>query len=246
MMRCLGLINARGNSRGVPGKNARLLGGTPLIGWSIAVARGVARLDEVAVSTDSEELAGIAREHGAEVPFMRPAELAGDEVLQIEVVRHALVYYQAMGVCWDAVVLLQPTCPLRSRGDVEACLDVYTQGNANGDEGGDVDTVITVVESNASLPNTLYVEDETGCAVPRFPATAQPGGVVRQQGERLYHRVGSVYVLSVRDALEGRLYGDRVRMVQVPPERALDIDTPYDWALLEAWVAAHGLRAGGA
>jgi CMP-N-acetylneuraminic acid synthetase len=124
-MRVVGVIPARGGSKGVPRKNVRLVGGKPLVVWSIDAARGAKRLSEWVVSTEDEEIAAVARQHGARV-LPRPRALAGDEVSTLAVVQHALEHVPA-----DVVVVLHPTSPIRRPGRVDACVDLFQESGAD-------------------------------------------------------------------------------------------------------------------
>ena len=140
-MKYVALICARGGSKGVPGKNIRMLAGKPLIGWAIQVAKQVNQISRVIVSTDSEEIARIAKEQGAEVPFIRPSVLAEDNSPEWLVWRHALDYLADDGrEDLGGLVVIPPTSPLRSSQDIEKCINEY--------EGKEVDVVITVSEAH--------------------------------------------------------------------------------------------------
>ena len=137
----IGIIPARGGSRGLPGKNVRQMCGKPLIAWSIEKALKSRHLDVVLVSTDSAEIAAIASEHGAEVPFLRPAELATDTANSYDVIRHALTHYrQSAGRVFDYTALLEPTSPLREDDDIDRVL-VALDAAAR-----DFDSVVTMGE----------------------------------------------------------------------------------------------------
>ena len=142
-IKVIAFIFARGGSKGLPGKNIRLLGGKPLIAWSIEHALAVKRIERIIVSTDSEEIAVVAREYGAEVPFIRPAELARDNSPEWMAWRHALNYLsESTGVLPEVMVSVPATAPLRHALDIENCLDEY--------EKSDADIVITVTEAHRS------------------------------------------------------------------------------------------------
>ena len=137
MARILGLINARGGSKGIPGKNTKPLLGKPLIAWSVETAKACPSINRVIVSTEDKTIANIAREYGAETPFMRPKELATDECLQIDVIIHAVEWLEKTeGSKYDYICLLQPTCPVRLVDDVEGALKLLIESKA--------DSVITV------------------------------------------------------------------------------------------------------
>lgn len=129
-MKYLAVIPARGGSKGLPGKNIRLLAGVPLIAWSIKQALGSSRIDCVHVSTDDHGIAEVARAHGADVPYLRPAELAQDTTPTEPVMTYALDWYERAGRTFDAIMLLQPTSPLRFPGTLDAALDAFESRNA--------------------------------------------------------------------------------------------------------------------
>src|SRR5688572_11061137 len=123
-MRVLGIIVARGGSKGIPGKNLRLLGGKKLIDYSIQAAQNAANLTDFLLSTDSEEIAEHARVIGAPVPFLRPADLADDVISPIHAVLHAKRFMESQGAAFDAVMMLQPTAPFRNSTDIDGAINV--------------------------------------------------------------------------------------------------------------------------
>ena len=138
-MKIIAFIFARGGSKGLPNKNIKILNGKPLIAWSIEHAKKINRIDRVIVSTDSEEIAKIAREFGAEVPFMRPLELATDESPEWLSWQHGLKYLKSIDGCLPDLMLSIPaTAPLRNVGDINNVIDEYQRN--------DTDMVITVTE----------------------------------------------------------------------------------------------------
>lgn len=137
----IAIIPARGGSKGLPGKNIRPMCGKPLIAWTIEKALKSRHLDVVMVSTDSPEIAAIARKHGAEVPFLRPAELASDMANSYDVIRHALGHYrQSAGMEFDYTALLEPTSPLREDDDIDRVLVALDEA------AGDFDSIVTLGE----------------------------------------------------------------------------------------------------
>lgn len=229
-MRVLGLIPARGGSKGVPRKNVRPLGGRPLIAWTVMAALDAARLSRVVVSTDDAEIADAARFAGAEVPFLRPPELARDDTPTLPVVQHALRTLEAEGDRYDAVCLLQPTNPFRTAATIDACI-------ARMDESG-ADAVVSVLPVPAEHnPHWVYFRGADGAL--RL-ATGEPQPIPRRQAlPPAFHREGSVYVSRMRCVLElGSLYGERVLGVEVDPRYSVNIDTPDDWARAELVAAA--------
>lgn len=224
-MKAIAFIFARGGSKGLPGKNIRPLGGKPLIAWSIEHALAVRRIARVIVSTDSQEIAAVAREHGAEVPFIRPEELARDESPEWLAWRHALNYLlDEEGVLPDAMVSVPTTAPLRSSLDIENCLDEYEKGGA--------DMVITVTDAHRSpYFNMVKVNPDgtVGLVMPPQSVVAR-----RQDVPTVFDMTTVAYVARPEFVLtHNATFEGRVRHVHVPLERAIDIDTLLDFRIAE-------------
>lgn len=225
-MRVLGLIPARGGSKGVLRKNARVLAGRPLIAWTAEAALSSASLDRVILSTEDDEIAALGCSAGLEVPFRRPSSLASDSSPMIDVVLHALAWAQAEGEAFDAVCLLQPTSPLRTSHDIDGVIRLLAETEA--------DTVFSTLDiPREHHPDWAFVEGEDGGL---HIATGGHEPVARRQDLRpAYHREGSVYAALTRVVLTRRsLYGDRIRPYPIEPERSINIDTPEDWDRAEA------------
>ena len=221
-------IFARGGSKGVPRKNIRPLAGKPLIAYAIEAARASRLVDRVVVSTDDTEIADVARAHGAEVPFLRPAELAQDSTSEWLAWQHALrALAGAPGQpapAIDVLVSVPPTAPLRSAADIDACIEKLT--------GGDADIVITVKPAERNPYFNMVVLDDQQTArraiVPDRP-------ILRRQDARTVYDMTTVayaarpsYVLRSSGVFDGK-----VQAVVIPAERALDIDTELDFAYAE-------------
>ena len=236
-MRVLGLIPARGGSKGVPRKNVRELGGTPLIGHTIEAARRSARIDRIVVSTEDEEIASVARSLGAEVPFMRPDSLAQDETPMLPVLVHALERLIAGGWTPDAICLLQPTFPFRRATDIDACIDALDAKKA--------DCVISVHRVPHEFnPHWVYLEGPGGSL--RLSTGESEPIPRRQELPVAFHRSGSVYVSRTRTILEGgSIYGDRVVGYETAAASRCNIDTMEDWAEAEKLVLEWGEDATG-
>jgi N-acylneuraminate cytidylyltransferase len=217
-------IFARGGSKGLPGKNIRAFGGKPLIAWSIECALSVKAIDEVIVSTDSEEIAETSRKYGAGVPFMRPGELATDESPEWLSWKHALEYLKhSSGGLPEVMVSLPATSPLRAVNDVESCIDLFTKGGC--------DAVVTVSEAHRN-PYFNMVRDKSDGSIELVMKNSQ---VSRRQDAPIIRDLATVcyvanpeFVLSHDSIFEGR-----VKAVNVPKERAIDIDSLLDFQIAE-------------
>jgi CMP-N,N'-diacetyllegionaminic acid synthase len=227
-MRVLGLIPARAGSKGVPGKNVRLLAGKPLIQYTIESALAARRLARVVVTTESSDIAELARRLGAEVPFTRPEALARDESPMLPVVLHALAALEAAGDRFDAVCLLQPTCPLRRPEAIDGCIDLLERSGA--------DSVVSVLDVPARYhPRWVFLEQGDGSLAPAI-AGALPSR--RQDLPPARHRDGSIYVTGRTALLEhGTLYGARMLGWPMDPAQSVNIDDADDWARAERLLA---------
>jgi CMP-N-acetylneuraminic acid synthetase len=224
-LKVLGLIPARGGSKGVSRKNIRLLNGKPLLVYTAEAALASRRLSQVVLTTDDEDIAEIGRKCGVDVPFLRPPELAEDNTPMLPVVQHAVSWMDKHSEQFDAVCLLQPTNPLRSPDDIDGCIDLFTARNA--------DAVVTVLAVPAEHhPFWVYFEDDSGIL------SLSNGGNVpvprRQELPPAFHREGSVYVTR-RNVLmdENSLYGERLLGYRLDRERSVNIDLPADWERAE-------------
>ncbi len=232
-MRVLGIITARGGSKGIPGKNLKLLAGRPLLDYSIDAANDTP-LDRLILSTEDRKIADAARTLGCEVPFMRPAELARDETPHLPVIQHAVQWLQDHdGYRPDVVLTLQPTSPLRSAADSAAALRMLELSGA--------DSVVSVTEVTAHAhPMRMLKVDDQGFA--RLFATGEPvrNRINRRQDlPQAWVMNGAVYACrtEVLFAAEPSLYGDRVVAYPMPPERSISIDDLDDWAAAERAIA---------
>jgi CMP-N-acetylneuraminic acid synthetase len=213
------IITARGGSKGIPNKNLVLLAGKPLICWTIEAALGSPSVGRVLVSTDNEAIAEAACNGGAEVPFLRPAELARDDSPHIDVVCHALDWLkQQKGSLPDYVLLLQPTSPLRSSADIEQAFAIGCARNA--------DAVVSVTEAEQHPYLTKQITD-AGTLV-NFIATDIPY-LRRQALPKVYALNGALYLTRPAVLLEQRTFMPaRTFPYVMPRERSLDIDHPWD------------------
>lgn len=229
--RVIAVIPARGGSKAVPLKNIVPLGGKPLIVWSIEIAQAVTPVDRIIVSTDDAAIAAVAVQHGAEV-YRRPPHLATDTALVVDALRQLAETLRAEGEAGRVMVLLEPTCPFRSAADVTACIEELVRDHK--------DSVATFKTADLN-PHRAWVINE-GRPVP-FITEANPWQP-RQSLPPAYQLNGAVYAFRA-DLLPtesaGLLYG-RTGAVLMPPERSVDIDSEFDFAVAETLLTRGGFR----
>ena len=217
-LQTLALIPARGGSKGIPRKNIRLIAGKPLIAWTIEAALRSDRLDAVVVSTDDPEIAEVARQAGAQVPFLRPAALAQDDTPGIAPVLHALDLLQGYG----AVLLLQPTSPLRSTADIDACLGLALARQAV--------SVVSVTEPDTHPDWTYLLGADQRLTRPSADAPAAR----RQDLQPVVALNGALYFAQTDWLRQGqRLVAPETLAYVMPRARSVDIDDSLDWKLAE-------------
>lgn len=222
------IISARGGSRGVPGKNIRTLLGKPMIVWSIEQALAAPEIDRVVVSTDSEEIADVARDAGAETPFRRPPGLATSEAGKFDVFKHALAACEAhYGEEYEFYLDLDCTNPLRDVADISAAIAQFRQRRLRG-----VDGIFAICEARKNPYFNMVEPNETGAL--RLSKTL-PGTVVRRQdAPPVYEHVASIYIMTpeyVRRAsylLDGHMEG-----YDIGSEKSFDVDSELDFAIIE-------------
>jgi CMP-N-acetylneuraminic acid synthetase len=221
----LAVITARGGSKGIPKKNIKELGGKPLIAWTIEAARGSKHLDYFLVSTDDEEIAGVSREYGAPVPFMRPAELSTDAAKSIPVVQHAVEWLRAHeGKNFDYVMILQPTSPFRTAEDIDVCIEKIVDTNA--------DSVMSMVKLIDFSAPKLKVLD--GDIIKPWLSDEGKESKSRHELADVYKRNCAIYLTRADLIMQGDLFGKVSRAYLMPSERSVDINTSFDWTVVEA------------
>jgi CMP-N-acetylneuraminic acid synthetase len=222
----VGAIFARGGSKGVPRKNIRLLAGKPLIAYAIETARASALIDRVIVSTDDTEIAEVAQQYGAEVPFMRPEELARDDSPEWLAWQHAIRALEATdsNPKIDAFACIPPTSPLRAVEDVDACIQALLDSDA--------DLVITVKPAERNPYFNMVVLDDTGRARLAIPSDKDIHR--RQDSPRVYDITTVAYAARPEFVLNAHsMFEGKVKAIIVPAERALDIDSELDLKFAE-------------
>lgn len=226
-MRILGLIPARGGSKGIPRKNIKLLQGKALIEYSIETGLTCPLFDQVVISTEDEEIAAISKAAGAQVPFMRPKRLASDQSPTIDTVVHALRFFEEKEIQFDAVCLLQPTVPFRDLNDLSMAIRKFREQKA--------DSLISVREvPHTYNPHWIYEERESGFLI----GPGNNGAIIsrRQDLPKVFHRDGSVYLTKTEVILEkNSLYGDKISYHIMEASPSVNIDTPEDWIKAETY-----------
>lgn len=231
MSRCFAYVFARGGSKGVPGKNLRQLGNHPLIAYPIQTALATGLFERVIVSTDSKEIAGVAVRYGAEAPFLRPAELATDTASEWLAWQHALRMTETLYGLPDVFVSLPATSPFRNTQDVKRCIERI-------EENSSTDIVITAKHADRSPYFNMVRLDREGHA----HLVIEPDGklVRRQDVPEVFDVTTVAYAARPGFILRSHgLWDGSVGMVEVPAERALDIDTPFDFFMAECIAKAH-------
>jgi len=216
-LKIIGIIPARGGSKLIPGKNIKPLLGKPLIAYTIEVALEAGCLDRIIVSTDDGKIAEIAKEYGAEVPFIRPTSLALDSTPMLPVLQHAIEYLQKEeDYSPDVIVLLQPTSPLRKVGHIKEALEIFLER--------DVDSVISINEIRQR-----FGKFHQGVFESYFEE-----GLGRKDVEPFYYENGLIYVSKVENIVKrGSLYGQKIGAFIVEEGVSIDTDTPFEFQLAE-------------
>lgn len=223
-MKILGLIPARGGSKGVPKKNIKLLGKQPLIEYTINSAKESKFLTEIVISTDDEEIAIAAEVAGFKPPFIRPFEFAQDTSTSLEVVQHALAFYESQNIFFDAVCLLQPTSPFRERGSIDSAIEKFIDSKA--------DCLVSVLEiPHEYNPHWAFEESADGLLK---IATGESKIISRRQDlPKAFHRDGSIYISKTEVIKKGSFYGNSVAYIESNPQMYVNIDTMKDWETAE-------------
>ena len=224
-MKILYLIPARAGSKGLPGKNIKILGDKPLIVHTIDFAlKNIKEEDELCISSNDAEVLDIAKSLGVDVPFVRPEELASDTANSYDVIMHAIKHYEDNNKCFDLVLLLQPTSPFRSQDDFDTLIQSYDD---------EVEMVVSVKKAKENPYFTLFEENESG-----FLDKSKKGDFQRRQDcPDIFAFNGSMYLLKV-SALKNRSISEfkKTKKIVMPEERSIDIDTMADWILAEFYL----------
>jgi CMP-N,N'-diacetyllegionaminic acid synthase len=226
-MRILGIIPARGGSKGVLRKNIKFLGGQPLIKYTIDSALKSKLLSEVIVSTEDPEIAEVSKDAGADIPFLRPKDLAEDNTPTLPVIRHAILHYQEQGQPFDAICILQATSPFRDPGMIDACIEKFISTDA--------DTLISVKKVPDHFnPHWVFEEKEQGL----FAISTGDQSIIprRQQLPDTFYRDGMIYLVKADQIINGEtLFGSKVSAYATEGD-CINIDTIDDWLQAEAFI----------
>jgi CMP-N-acetylneuraminic acid synthetase len=218
----LAIVPARGGSKRIPGKNLALLAGRPLIDYTLEAARSASALTAIVVSTDNPLIAHRAEQQGALVPALRPSEMAQDSSPVVDALKHALLAFEDIDSRRaQAIVLLQPTSPLRTSADIDAAIDLFEAQHAD-----------TVTSVRLARDHPYYSWRQVAGAIVPFIGYREMG-LDRQELPPLYAENGAVYVIRRELVLEGRIYGDRVVPYCMDESSSIDIDSPLDLAWAE-------------
>jgi len=220
-MKTLFIIPARGGSKGIPRKNIKLLGGKPLISYSVEVARALADDQDICVSTDDAEIKDIVEQTALKVPFLRPSELATDQATTQDVLLHAIDYFQTKGRHYDRIILLQPTSPFRKINQIQEAINLWEDG---------LEMVVSVKITDANPYYVLFEENEFG-----FLEKSKKGFFSRRQDCPLvYQYNGAIYVIDVKSLKSRHIFNfERIKKYVMDAESSIDIDSSLDWKFAE-------------
>ena len=231
----IGIIPARSGSKGLPGKNIRELCGKPLLAWSIEAGLASKYIDVVVVSTDSEEIARIARSYGASTPFIRPPGLATDESTSIEVVKHTLDYYGShLGSSFYYTVLLEPTSPQRDFGDIDRAIEELVNAPQ-------AVSIVGISKTEAQNPAFLVKISDDLILTGVVNSKLKP--IRRQETEEIYFLEGSIYVSESAALLERMtFYHEKTIGYVFPKWKSIEIDDEDDFIMVEALMAKKAIE----
>ena len=227
-MRILAIIPARGGSKGVPGKNIKLLNGKPLLAYTSEIALQSHYLNEVIVSTEDMDIAAVAQSLGIQVPFIRPMGLAADHTPTLDVIIHALKWYENQAIFFDAVCLLQATNPFRTLDFLDRAIEKFKVS--------DCDSLVSVLRiPHEYNPHWTFEVNEDGYLK---IATGETEIIPRRQELPIaYHRDGSIYLTKVKVLLEEHsLYGKSIAFIESASDFYVNIDTMDDWEKAEEMI----------
>ncbi|MGV6860632.1 MAG: acylneuraminate cytidylyltransferase family protein [Putridiphycobacter sp.] len=221
-MKVLAIIPARGGSKGLPKKNIKPLGDKPLIAYSIESAKSANLITKTIVSSDNQDIINIAKAFKAEVPFVRPKELAEDNSTTVEVLLHAINFFESKGETFDYIVLLQPTTPFRKNGDIDKMIELA--------KSSDADLVVSVKETSANPYYVLFEENKAG-----YLEKSKPSNFTRRQDcPVVYEYNGSIYIIKVSSLQNQKsLAFEKTKKFVMDDYFSIDIDSQFDFDFAE-------------
>jgi len=221
-MAFLCIIPARGGSKGLPGKNIKKLLGKPLICYSIDAARSIVSDEDICVSTDDVQIRKVVEEYGLSIPFIRPESLATDSSSTLSVLKHAIEFYENRGRFYEAIILLQPTSPLRNGNHIRNAIDLYNN---------ELDMVTSVKETKSNPYFVLFEEDESGF----LKKSKSSKSTRRQECPKVWELNGAIYIVNVDSLKKCNSFSEFVKVEKYVMDEHLsvDIDNELDWIYLE-------------
>lgn len=225
-IRVLGLIPARGGSKGIPQKNIKLLNGKPLIEWSAEALLKSKLIDTCMCSTDDKEIAKIVENLGVDIPFIRPKKLAEDDSLVVDVIIHALDFFNKKNITFSHVMLVQPTNPTIKSSDIDNAVNLA--------KNNDYDTIISVHKYSGIHPAVMYKKRDNEIFEPLLPNSSE---LPRQKFEEIYARSGLFYLIKTEVLKENKsIYGKKIHAIEIDEKRAIPIDTDQDFCKAEKYL----------
>jgi CMP-N,N'-diacetyllegionaminic acid synthase len=221
-MKIITIIPARGGSKSIPKKNIQILKNKPLVAYSIEYSTKSKCVDRTIVSTDSLEISDICKKYGAEVPFIRPTELAQDASKDYDFMRHALDYFERLGEIYDLYVLLRPTSPIRPKGLIEKAIKIFIK-----------DSSVSSIRSVAKVkehPYRTWSISSTGSMSGFVEDVKEPYNIPRQQLPDIYFQTGDIEVISRETILQGSISGSNIHPLIINHSEMIDIDHWEDFS----------------
>ena len=231
-MKILGIIPARIGSKSLRFKNIKIFNGRPLIYWSIISAKK-SLLNKVIVSTDSKKIKNIALKYNCEVPFIRPKNISDDKTKGIKVMQHALNYYKNKNLNFDAVMLLQPTCPFRTKDDINKAIKIFKEKKP--------DSVISLVDVEGFHPARMNLIKKNKIVKPDFAERIE--NIRRQDLKKIYLRSGAIYLVKNTVLNKNSLIGKISKPIITPKSRSFNIDTKLDFEIAELYAKKIKLKS---
>lgn len=224
-MKILGIIPARGGSKGIPGKNIKLLGKKPLLEYTFDSVRSSSLLDRCILSSEDDNIIQVAQQLGLDVPFKRPTNLSGDKSSSLDLIKHAIEFFEAENDFFDAVCILQVTSPFREKSLIDKAILKFKESGA--------DSLISVREVPAEYnPHWVFEEGQ-----PNLLKIATGESEIISQRQKLpkaYHRDGSIYLTRTSVIKnQNSLYGEKISFIDTTGSSYVNIDEPEDWKMAE-------------